>query len=134
MWPGFDLGMHVGGVVVGDQMDRQVFGRFPVDFLEEARRDAKQLWVVIRGDQPDGRFMTGNCHHLPRPFQHRIPILGYKSAETKISGVQQQIPDIFSPKGWPTDAPEPVPDAPSRLCRPGVHAGPPDRRRNRCLA
>ena len=66
--PGFHFGMLVRGVVVGNQMDRQVLWGFPVNLLEEGEpflvpmllgdgRDELAFQVVQRGEQGQG----GEC-------------------------------------------------------------------------
>lgn len=48
--PCLHLGMLMSGVVVGDQMNRQVLGRFPMDFLEEGQ---PFLMPMLFGDGRD---------------------------------------------------------------------------------
>ena len=45
--PSLDLRMLVGGIVVGDQMDRQVLRCFPVDFLEEGQPFLMPMYCLV---------------------------------------------------------------------------------------
>lgn len=63
--PGFHLGVLVGRVVVGDQVNREILGRFPVDLPQEGQpflmpvllgdgRDQFAFQIVQRGKQGQG--------------------------------------------------------------------------------
>ncbi|RMO91000.1 hypothetical protein ALQ33_200039 [Pseudomonas syringae pv. philadelphi] len=50
--PGLHIRMFVRGVVVDDQVQLKVLGRFPIDFLEEVQPLLMPVLALDRTDQP----------------------------------------------------------------------------------